>query len=423
MSLEPAGLRLSAYIWGLQILSVYAALASSKSGVAAMGVTTVVLTLIYSAYCGYLLAIYLVRQRKLRGMRSTVSPNHFGIAALLGILFLAWSGLSLLWTPAPASSVGYYLSYVVQALISYMLCRLYPLRDVFRNVFKGTAYAAAISTLLALVLTDYSGGRLGTELGSFGTIATSACLGIMAVLYLRLNRDIEKGIAIIFVISMLLALYLTFGKTEIIALAVAGVVYVLCAPGTWRRRSIRISRMALGVALALIVLSPKIASYQSLGGGATAETLTGRTVLWGLTYKQIASGPFIRGFGILALREMGPNPFSGTVHVAHAHDEFLQLWFNFGLVGVALVFGSYFALAYASVKTLKQRGGSAAILVLCAVVWCLVKGITEGSPAFCILPIPWLLLFDCLISTKRAGADKDFHRRESFIGYDQGCAG
>jgi O-antigen ligase len=375
-----------------------------------MVVATVVFTLIYGAYCSYLLSVYLVRRGKMRGICSTRIPNHFGAATGLGIIFLAWSGLSLLWTPAPASAVAYYLSYIVQILISYMLCKLYPIRDVFRNVFKGTAYAAAISTLLAIVLTGYSGGRLGQELAVFSAIATSACLGILAVLYLRLIRDIRKSIALLFVLSMLLALYLTFGKTEIIALAVAGVVYVLYSSGSWRRRSILISRMLLGMALALIVLFPKIAEYQSGGGGAAPETLTGRTVLWALTYKQIASGPFIRGFGLLAFRLIGPSPFPGIDRVEQAHNEFLQVWFNFGLVGVVLVFGSYFALAYASVRALKQRGGIAGIIALCAVVWCLVKGITEGIPAFCILPIPWLLLFDCLVSTERAGEGKDFAR-------------
>jgi O-antigen ligase len=382
-----------------------------------MAAATAVFTLIDGAYCGYLISIYIVRQQKLRGIRSMLIPNYFGVATGLGIVFLAWSGLSLLWTPAPSTAVAYYLNYIAQALISYMLCKLYPIRDVFRNVFRGTAYAAGISTLLALVLTDYSGGRLGNELGSFGTIATSACLGILAVLYLRLNQDIKKSVATILILSMLLALYLTFGKTEIIALAVAGVVYVLYAPGTWRRRSTRISQMVLGAALALIILSSKIADYRSAGGGTAPETLSGRTVLWALTFKQIASGPFIRGFGLLAFRTIGPNPFSATGHLAQTHNDFLQVWFNFGMVGVVLVFGSYFALTYASVKALKQRGGFAAILVLCAVVWFIVKGITEGLPAFCILPIPWLILFDCLVSTERAGTGENSYRRQSPIGY------
>jgi exopolysaccharide production protein ExoQ len=198
------------------------------------------------------------------------------------------------------------------------------------------------------------------------------------------------------------------------------VVYVLYAPGSWRQRSIRISRMLLVIALALIVLSPKIAEYRSGGGGTSPETLTGRTVLWALTLKQIASGPFLRGFGLLAFRTIGPSPFPGMERVEQAHNEFLQVWFNYGLVGVALVFGSYFALAHASVKALKQRGGIAGLIVLCAVVWCLVKGITEGIPAFCIMPIPWLLLFDCLVSTERAEAEKDSRRRESSAGYSQG---
>jgi exopolysaccharide production protein ExoQ len=345
-----------------------------------------------------------MRLRRMGRLQETLIPNRFGAATSLAILFLAWSGLSLLWTPAPHTAIAYYLNYVVQFFISYMLCRLYPIHDVFRNVSKGTAYAAAVSTPLIILITGYTGGRLAGDTGLFSTIATSACLGIIAVLYLRLHFDISKSVALLFVLSMLVALYLTFAKTELIALAMVGMIYAMLAPGSKRRRAIRMFWMLLVIAAALISFSTKIADYQNRKGGMAVETLTGRTILWTATYQKISTGPFMRGFGLLAFRETGPTPI---LRQMHAHNEFLQIWFNFGLVGVVLVFGSYFALAHTSIKAWRQKGGVTAVLVLCTVVWCLIKGITESVPAFTILPILWLLLFDCLVSTHIAMAGRD----------------
>ena len=90
------------------------------------------------------------------------------------------------------------------------------------------------------------------------------------------------------------------------------------------------------------------------------------------------------------------------------------MWFNYGLVGVALVFGSYFALGYAALKSLKRGGGVVATLVLCAIVWSLVMGITEASSQFCVLPVPWLLLFDCVVSTHLAEVAEDARRLRSY---------
>jgi O-antigen ligase len=294
---------------------------------------------------------------------------------------------------------------------------LYPVRDVFRCTMKGVAYAAAASTFLAIALTDYVSGRLGdtSAFNMFAVIANNACYGILAVVYLRRSREITRSIAMILASSMFFALYLAFAKTEIIALVVAGVVYVLLAPGSLRQRLTRIVWMVLALALALASLSSKINGYTNVRGGATASTLTGRTILWAETYQQITSGPFVHGYGLLSFPEVGPKPW-GRDPIPHAHDEFLMLWFQYGLVGVALVFGSYFSLGHTALKSLKRGGGGAATLVLCAIVWCLVKGITEADPVFCLFPIPWLILFDCVISTHIAEAIKDSRRLRSYEG-------
>jgi O-antigen ligase len=356
------------------------------------------------AFLGYLVTLYLVLHGKQRHTHSAAAANRFGAPTIFAALLLVWSGLSFLWTPAPASAAPYYLGYLVQVLISYMLCKICPIRAVLRSVCKGTAYASAASVPLAVVLTGYSGGRLGasSQLSMVAIIAFTACLGVLSILYLVQDRDMSKWMAIFLTVFLLVGLYLAFSKTQMIALAVAGMVYVLVAPGSWRRRLTRIAWMTLGIALAIVSSFSKIAEYQN--GSANADTLSGRTILWTQTYMQIASGPTIRGFGFLAFREVGPVPFHDLDRVVNAHNEFLTLWFNFGVPGVALVFASYLALGFKSLRGIKGPGGVLAVLVLCTVVFSLIRGLTEASTTMCDLPLPWLLLFDCLVSSSLAGA-------------------
>lgn len=362
-------------------------------------------TLAYCIYLSYLLSIYGVRQGKLRGIRSTLIPNHFGAATTLAAFLLVWGGLSLLWTPAPKVAVAFYLVYLAEILISYMLCKLYPIRDVLRSVCKGTAYAAAAATPLAIVLIGYSGGRLGENSVDWvsGRLVRAVCLGALSVLYLVHDRAMSKRTAIFLMISLICGLLLAFSKGYIIAFAVAAMVYAWLAPGSLRRRLARIALLAVGIVIAWISSASRIAAYMSKS--EIASTLTGRTVLWAQTYAQIINGPWIRGFGFFAFWAIGPVPWQwhGAQNISGAHNEFLNVWFNFGLVGVALVFGSYFALGYASLKAMKRGGGFLAVLVLCVVVFYLIAGIATHDSIFCLLPIPWLLLFDCLVSTFLAG--------------------
>jgi hypothetical protein len=367
-------------------------------------------------YLTYLLSLYLARQGRQRHIRATAVRNRFGAATTIAVFFLAWAGLSLLWTPAPASATLYYFAYLMQVIVAYILCKLYPIRDVFRCACKGSAYGAAAAIPLAILLTGYSAGRLGEGEGSLtivSTLAFSVCTAILSVVYLVGNRAISKSKATFLMIFLLAGLYLIFAKTEIISLAVAGAAYVLLAPGSTGRRLARIACMAAGAVVAWISAASKVAEYASKG---QADTLSGRTILWAQTYMQIVNGPWMRGFGFLAFREIGPVPWKALDSIVAAHNEFMNVWFNFGMVGVVLVYASYLALGFSSFRARRRGGGLITVLAICAVIFCLARGVGEANATMCIFPIPWLLLFDCVVSAQVAGSVRSVASRGSYIG-------
>lgn len=240
------------------------------------------------------------------------------------------------------------------------------------------------------------------NVGGGGSIAMNLCIGIFCIMYLMLDRSMRKLTAIYLMIFILCGLYLLFSKGRIIALFVMMLVYGMFATSTARRRFARIILLAVGIMITIIISSSKIDAY--MYKSSTADTLTGRTVLWARTYDQIRNGPSIRGFGLLSFQSIGPNTFSSLGYLSHAHNEFLNLWFNLGLVGVALAAGLYLALIFTSLKAIKSGIGPFAVLTLCVVVFCLVDGLTDASASMCVIPGQWFILFDCLVSTALAGA-------------------
>lgn len=395
-SVQPTGLRLSTYYWAFNaLLLAFSLLTSAVAG-------QVIITLYNAFCCSYWLAVYSL-QRKRRIRQPASSQIAFGPATIFAALIFVWAGISLLWTQGGASAPVFYLGELLQFVISYVLCRIYPIQFVLRSACKGSALGIAASLPLFVAFAGFSGGgRLGGT-AMFSGISTSACLGIMAVVYLGYTRGVTKFWAGVLAGSYCLTLYLAFGKTEIIALLATTVFFALIAPGSAGRRLMRFVWMALGIGVALLILRSKIDTYLNRATGGV-ETLTGRTLLWAKTYSQIVNGPWLRGYGFMSFRKVGPLLQYGTDQLVHAHNDFLTVWFNFGLIGVALVFGCYFAFGYTAFRALRRGGGAIAALVFCSVVFSLIRGLTEANSQLCIYPLPWLLLFDCEISTYLARA-------------------
>ena len=112
----------------------------------------------------------------------------------------------------------------------------------------------------------------------------------------------------------------------------------------------------LGVALVAVPLVLN-RMYES-EGRSRVESFSGRTELWQQTLDMIRDRP-IQGYGFLSFRDYGPQPFS-DIRVVHAHDEWLNLWFTLGLVGVVLAAASYFAFF---LQARRDSGGTRKALV------------------------------------------------------------
>jgi len=85
-----------------------------------------------------------------------------------------------------------------------------------------------------------------------------------------------------------------------------------------------------------------IAAYYEVytNAGNQAETLTGRIGIWSLILDRALERPWLgHGFNSISkvIPPFGPDQFEAW----HAHNELLQQFYTYGVVGIVLLFGLY----------------------------------------------------------------------------------
>lgn len=273
------------------------------------------------------------------------------------LLYASVALLSSAWSVAPLSSV---LRALPPALL-WVLTLL--LRSVGkRDLIKATLYVALAVGIISLLLipiaptTAYQpSSSTGADelrgvfkhqlrLGTFAAIATGFCFiallnGEMKSVLFR--RRFYNVVAIMFFIALLI-----LSRTRLyfaVAALSLFLTFLLCRSGSWR--FLNMSLLALA-ALVLFAYSDALILALEMGGFDTS--LTGRTSVWQRTLGAISSDSWLLGYGYgtfdLAYFDF---LFRGNYRPSHAHNSFLQAYFETGRLGqislfllVALQFGA-----------------------------------------------------------------------------------
>ena len=143
---------------------------------------------------------------------------------------------------------------------------------------------------------------------------------------------------------------------------------------------------AAGAAVAVVVfwsiLSGYFTMYENDSGNA-AETLTGRTAIWAVAFSMSLEHPWI-GHGLYSFRAL--MPAFGAFQPWHAHNELLQQFFEFGLLGVAVTIGAYLALFRAGRRSRERSYGKLAWVLM---IFCAIHGLADTANFGLSLPL-WL---------------------------------
>ena len=271
--------------------------------------------------------------------------RHIGLP--LGAMLL-WTLASTLWSVDPSLTLRRCAAIDGLALVGVYAA----LRFGFAEMLRVMAWVAVIGLVASLVVAvllpedglDYDGRLRGVldhknDLGGFAALSL-----LVAVSRLMLSPQIGRLRVLVDVGLGALAvtcLFLAHSATPIAVLMVAALTLVAARLlRNAHETTLALSPLLLGAGLiALVVFVVKMNEVAPVFGRDTE--LSGRTLIWQFALRMVWAHP-LSGYGYGAFWSGSDSPGSAfwyLTHVAatHAHNGYLQVWLDVGLIGLALI--------------------------------------------------------------------------------------
>jgi hypothetical protein len=306
------------------------------------------------------------------------------------LLFLAFSGISLLWsvTASLPAAMAFWLAMVADTAIVVLLLRRGPLDSVVNSLMRGYIWGSCAIAIVAWLMPTQSDLRLGDEqlLGP-NQIGWSCAFAFFLAQYLMRRKSGNWTMeALLLAVTLLRSL----SKTTIIAF-LAGQAYILLRDRSMnRRRKLLFSGLTF---LVVLVFWGLLAKYYIVytNAGNQAETLTGRLGIWLYFLTEAVQKPWI-GHGFHSVWKVIP-PFN-EFEARHAHNELLQQFYAYGVVGVFMLVALYGSV---SRQVRRLSDPSSRILFLGMLLFVIVRGFADTEPFDLSLPLWFIAIIGALI--------------------------
>jgi exopolysaccharide production protein ExoQ len=316
------------------------------------------------------------------------------------LMFLFFSGCSLLWsgTASLPAAIAYWCAMASDVAIVILMLRAGNSTQVANSLMRGYVWGACAVAIIAWLLPAQSDLRLGDEdLVGPNAIGYLCAFALFFAQYLIRETDGKWGAAALLLGVTLLR---SLSKTTIIAFLAAEAVLLL------RDKSMR-SRtkllLALGTVAIVAAFSSLLYSYYDIytNAGNQAETLTGRLGLWTYFLAEGIQQPWI-GHGFHSVWKVVP-PFGGDQFEArHAHNELLQQFYAYGVVGVCMFAGIYGGLW---LQLRKLTAGPRRTFFFALILFVLIRGLADTDAFDLSLPL-WSIILISMLAIHADAASK-----------------
>jgi exopolysaccharide production protein ExoQ len=310
-----------------------------------------------------------------RAIMETIRSNKL----LIGLVLLTF--FSTAWSADPGLTLRRSIALLATTLFGVDFAVRYSLRDQLRLL----AIALGSVVLLSVIVQVFFPGQIPTVdllypdawVGLFGQKNEFGRIVVLATLVVLTAVRKSVGGIIITVLALGTSLGLIIAAQSMTSfVALAGMILVMQFAPTLRwSAGIRRAVQVFGTVIALPSLYALIHFRDSVTGlmGRNAS-LTGRVKIWGLSLASIALKPIL-GYGYSAFWPASAEAMRIDVAmnwtVPHAHDAYIELALELGLVGLGLYVGAYLvAMKRAAVYMRMERGNSAKwpLVYLCFVL-------------------------------------------------------
>ena len=266
-------------------------------------------------------------------------------SALLWLL-VGWAIISGLWSALPDVTLRRGVSALLASLYGLLLVVRYPFRSVLQML--GIALAIVIIASLGAALLFPEWGVMGPPLSGAwqGVLFHKIPLGRTSILALLVfwilgqdKRGLKRALWFVLELAALVTLVGSRSATAILIVLVLVGSWLLLRGMALLPRLLRPALLSLGLAAAfpaLFILPDYLEDFLGLLGKDL--TLTGRVPLWNLLIPLALEKPLL-GYGYGAFWGTGSSSSIMTLlrwTPNHAHNGYLDLWLEIGLVGVLI---------------------------------------------------------------------------------------
>jgi exopolysaccharide production protein ExoQ len=317
------------------------------------------------------------------------------------LLFLGFSGCSLLWssTVSLPDSAAYWCAMAADVAIVVMLLRSGPLVHASDSLMKGFIWGACTVAIVAWLMPTQSDLRLGDDelLGANSIGYLCAFAFFFAQYLIREKRGKLSAPAFLLAVTLLRSI----SKTTIVAFLIGEGLLLIRDKSISRRSKIMIVFAVVAVVIIFwSLLTSYFDIYTAPDSGNSSETLTGRLGIWAYFLAEAIQQPWI-GHGFDSAWKVIP-PF-GQFEAAHAHNELIQQFYAYGVIGVGLLTGIYWSL-YRHIRRLTRR--PCKIFFLAFLIFVLVRGTADTERFDLSFPLWAIVMISLLLEHARTTEEK-----------------
>jgi O-antigen ligase len=246
-------------------------------------------------------------------------------------------------------------------------------------LMKGFVIGAAVVAVIAWCTPAMNDLRLGDE-DFLHPNAIGFVFAIAALFAIRLAKEGSrwKSLGALLAITLLR----TLSKACIVAYLAGAIFYLLRDAKISRQTKVKIGIIANAT---LIGFWGLLEAYLDMyAQGSRAETLTGRTFIWAESFAIAVEKPWL-GHGFYSFRWVVP-PF-GDFEAWQAHNEFLQQFFSYGIVGVVVVASLYWVFF---LQVRRSASCDLKTLAYAILIFTLIRGLVDTERFDLSFPL-WLM--------------------------------
>jgi len=296
-------------------------------------------------------------------------------------IYLALALVSLSWslTPSTAIAAAYWLGMAADVLIVVFLLSASDSAGTLHGLCAGFISGAILVAVVAWCLPTMQDLRLGEpDLLHPNAIGFEFAIAVLCSIYLASQAAWAKWAAVFLAITLLR----TLSKASIVAF--------LAAAGYWFIKDTELSSRAkakIGLAFGTVLLCSwgLLEAYAEIySQGSQSETLTGRTFIWATSFDIAIERPWL-GHGFYSFRWLVP-PLH-DFQPWQAHNELLQQFFSYGVLGVIVTLALYWAL----VRQIRRCSPSRLTRLAAALlIFALIRGLVDTERFDLSFPL-WLM--------------------------------